>query len=137
MGLGLGEALVASFAVGVGASGVGGLNFGGALGLLFLLDAGDGVEEELGEVAEGEGVATVEAAAGKLLDGVGEEGVDAVGGVEVAGPGEEFRGEEFGIGLGGEVLLKVVGAEGVVGWSDEHAAATAGAVDMTALRGGD
>jgi len=109
------------------------LRLGGADGVVFFLDAGDGVEEELGEVADGEGVAAVDALASKHFGDVGEERVDAVGGVEIAGGLEEFGGEDFRIGLGGDVLLEVMGAERVVSGSDEHAATTAGGVDVRAL----
>ena len=108
---------------------------GGANNLVLLLDAGNGVEEELREVADGESILAVNALAGELLDGVGEESVDAVGRVEVAGGIEEFRSESFGIGRRRDVLLKVMGAESVVSGSDGHAAAATGGVDVSALVG--
>lgn len=107
----------------------------GANGLVLLLNAGNGIEKELREVADGEGVAAVNALASELLDGVGEEGVDAVGGVEVAGRVEKFGGDGFGIGLRGEVLLKVMGAKGVMRGSDGQAAAATGGVEVSALVG--
>lgn len=70
----------------------------GANGLVLLLNAGNGIEEELREVADGKGVVAVNALVGKLPDGVGEEDVDAIGGVEVAGGVEEFGGDGFGVG---------------------------------------
>ena len=107
----------------------------GADGLVLLLDAGDGVEEELREVADGESVLAVQALTSELADGVGEENVDAIGGVQVAGAVKELGGDGFGIGLGGQVLLEVMGAEGVVRGSDGHAAAAAGGVEVSALIG--
>ena len=107
----------------------------GANGLVLLLNAGNGIEEELREVADGEGVAAVNALASELLDGVGEEGVDAVGGVEVAGGVEQLGGDGFGIGLRGEVLLKVMGTKGVMRGSYGQAAAATGSVEVSALVG--
>lgn len=103
--------------------------------MVLLLHTGDGVEEELREVADGEGVLAVNALAGELADGIGEESVDALGGVEVAGPVEELGGDGFGIGLGRGLLLKVMRTEGVVRGSDGHATATTGGVEVTALIG--
>ena len=57
------------------------------------------------------------------------------GSVEVAGGIEKLGSEGPGIGLEGEVLLKVLGAEGVVSGSDGHAAAPTGGVEVTALAG--
>jgi len=110
--------------------------FRGADGLVFLLDAGNGVEEELREVADGESVLAVNTLASELLDGVGEKRVDAIGGVEVAGGVEELGGERFGIGLGGASLTKVIGTEGFV-VNAEHAAVLAARTDVLALIGGD
>ena len=73
--------------------------FGGANGLVLFLNAGNGVEEELREIADGERVAAVHALASELLDDVGEERVDAVGGVEITGGLEKLGGERFGIRL--------------------------------------
>jgi hypothetical protein len=42
--------------------------FGGANGMVFLLNAGNGVEEQLREVTDGERVATVNALASELFD---------------------------------------------------------------------
>jgi hypothetical protein len=130
VGLGLGEALVANF-----------LSFAGVDRVLLRLDGGEGAEEELGEIADGEGVAAVDAAVGELLGDVGEESVDAIGGIEIAGSGEEFGGEDFGIGLVVELgkglrLAKVIGAERFV-VDAEHAAVLAAGRDVLALTGGD
>ena len=111
------------------------LGLGRANGLVLLLNAGNGIEQELGEVTDGHGVLAVDAPASELLDGVGEERVDAIGGVEVAGAVEEVGGEGFGIGLGGVVLLEMLSAEGVMSGSDGHAAAATGGVNVTALAG--
>jgi hypothetical protein len=111
--------------------------FVGAYGLVFLLDAGYGVEQELCEKAHGGGVAAVYALAGEGFGDVGEKRVDAVGGVEISGGVEKFSGENFGIGLGAAVLVKVVGAKRVVAGSNEHTATTGGAVDVRALIVGD
>jgi len=110
--------------------------FGGADGLVFLLNTGDGVEEELREVADGESVLAVNALASELLDGVGEERIDAVGGVEVAGGVEKLGGESSGIGLGGAGLAKMKRTEGFV-VDAEHAAVLAARTDVLALIGGD
>jgi len=67
--------------------------------LVLLLNAGNGVEEELREVTDGEGIAAVDALVSELLDGVGEESVDTVGGVEIACGFEELGSESFGSGL--------------------------------------
>ena len=118
-----------------------GLRFGVTLGLLFLVDGGDGVEEELGEVTEGESVAAADALASELFGDVGEEGVDAFGGVEIAGSGEKLGGERFGIGLIGERgkglgLAKVIGTERFV-VDAEHAAMLAARTEVLTLIGGD
>jgi hypothetical protein len=112
------------------------LGLTGAHGLVFLLNAGDGVEEELREVADGEGVAAVNALASELLDDVGEERVDAVGGVEIAGSLEKLSGERFGIGLGGLRLTEVIRAKRFV-VDAKHAAMLAARTNVLALIGSD
>jgi hypothetical protein len=62
------------------------LGLGGANGLVFLLNAGNGVQQELGKIADGQRVAAVNTLAGELFDDVREQCVDAVGGVEIARP---------------------------------------------------
>ena len=108
--------------------------FVGADGLVFLLDAGNGVEEELREIADGERVATVDALTSELLDDVSEKRVDAVGGVEIAGGFEQLGGESFGIGLGWPGETKVIGAKRFV-VDAEHAAMLAAGTDVLALIG--
>src|SRR5690242_10806131 len=98
--------------------------FGVANGLVLFLNAGNGVEEHLSEVAHGESVGAVDALARELLDSVGEKRVDAIGGIEVAGPVEKLSGESFGIGLRGAGLTKVIRTEGFV-VNAEHVAAVA------------
>src|SRR5690349_21778113 len=110
--------------------------FGVANGLVLFLNAGNGVEQHLREVAHGEGVCAVDALARELLDGVGEEGVDAVGGVEVAGTVEKLSGESFGIGLRGAGLTKVIGTERFV-VNAKHAAMLAAGTDVLTLIGAD
>jgi hypothetical protein len=64
------------------------------------LHAREGPEQQLGEVAEGEGVLAVDQLAGTQFDDIGEEGVDLAGGSKVTGGVEKFCGESFRIGLG-------------------------------------
>ena len=109
---------------------VGGVLLGAALAV----ESGKAVEKELGEVAEGDGVAAGEAFAGKLADQIAEEGVDGVGCREVVDAGEEVSGEGLGIGLCGLGFAEVVGTEaggGVRG----HAAAVVASVDVGAVTG--
>jgi hypothetical protein len=123
--LGFGDAFVPGFLRGAGADGV-----------VFFLDARYGVKQELREVADGESVAAVDAAAGELLGDVGEKRVDAVGGVEIAGSIEEFGGDDFGIGLGGLRLAKVIGTERFA-VDAKHVAMVAAGRDVLALARGD
>lgn len=106
---------------------------GVADGLVFLLDAGNGVEEELPEVTEGQGILAVNALASELLGGVGEEGVDSIGGVELAGAVEELRGEDFGIRWSGLGKAEVERAKRIAVRSAEHTAALAAGVVIVAL----
>ena len=110
--------------------------FRAANGLVLFLNTGNGVEEHLREVAEGEGVCAVDALARELFDGVGEERVDTVGGVEIAGAIEKLGGEGFGIGLRDASLTKVIGTERFV-VNAEHAAMLAARADVLALIGTD
>ena len=116
--------------------GAGLLRFVRAKGLVFLVDAGNGVEEELREVAEGESVVAADALASEGFGDVGEERVDAVGGVEIAGGFEKFGGENFRIGLGGAGLAKVIGAERFR-VDAKHAAMLAAGREVLALIGAD
>lgn len=106
--------------------------FARANGLVFLLNAGNNVEEELREVADGESVATINALASELLDDVSEERVDAVGGVEIAGGCEKLGGKSFGIGLRSLRQTKVIRTESFV-VDAEHAAMLAAGTDVLAL----
>jgi hypothetical protein len=81
----------------------GGLGLGGFGGLLVAMDYGLGVEEELGDVGEGGGVAAGDAVVGEIFEEVGQEEVDG------AGLGEIFCASEE---VGG-YLLDGVGAVGL------------------------
>lgn len=108
---------------------------GVADGLVLFLDAGNGVEEELREVTEGQGVLAVNALANELLDGVGEEGVDAIGGVEIAGAVEELGGEGFRIRWRGLGKAEVERAKRIAARSAEHTATLAAGVVIVTLVG--
>jgi len=64
------------------------------------LHGGEGVEEQLGDVGEGDGVAAGDTFAGELLNEIAEEAIDGIGLGEVADVAEEFGGEGFGVGRG-------------------------------------
>jgi hypothetical protein len=103
-----------------------GLGCGGLGVFLLALHDAEAVEDELGDVGHGGGLASGDAALGQLFQEVAEEEVDG------GGRGEGFRaGEEFGCGgfavlclVGFGFGTRVIGAErGVIG-SEEHVAAT-------------
>jgi hypothetical protein len=105
-------------------------------GLTFAIERGDAVEEELGDVGEGNGVAASDAFMSELLDEIAEEGVDATGGSKISDVVEEFVGGGFVLEAPGfHLLANVMGAEGGVGISGEHLASSAFAVDV--LAGGE
>jgi hypothetical protein len=105
-------------------------------GLTLAIERGDAVEEELGDVGEGNGVAASDAFVSELLDEIAEEGVDATGGREISDVVEEFVGGGFVLAAPRfHLLANVMGAEGGVGISGEHLAASTFAVDV--LTGGE
>jgi hypothetical protein len=105
-------------------------------GLTLAIERGDAVEEELGDVGEGNGVAASNAFMRELLDEIAEEGVDATGGREISDVVEEFVGGGFVLESPRfHLLANVMGAEDGVGISGEHLASSALAVDV--LTGGE
>ena len=93
--------------------------FGGELAV----QGSEAVEEELGDVGEGYGVAAGDAFAGELFDEVAEEEVDGVGGGEVGEVAEEFGG--VGVVFAELVFAletAVMSAKGRIGVRAEHAA---------------
>jgi hypothetical protein len=114
------------------------------LGIVFLLFFGpmlategrDAVEEELGDVGEGLGVAAGDAFVSELLDEIAEEGVDGTRGCEISDVVEEFVGGGFVLDAAClQLLADVVGTEGGAGISGEHVTTMAFAVDV--LAGGE
>jgi hypothetical protein len=97
------------------------------------VDEGEAVEEQLGHVGEGNGVAAGDAFAGQLADEVAEEGVDGVGGGEVVEVAEEFGG---GFVVFAALLFAVetgvMRAEGRFGVGGEEAATMSATVDVGA-----
>jgi hypothetical protein len=105
-------------------------------GLTLAIEGGDAVEEELGDVGEGDGVAASDAFMSELLDEIAEEGVDATGGSEISDVVEKLVGGGFVLAAPGfHLLANVMGAEGGVGIGREHLASPAFAVDV--LAGGE
>jgi len=105
---------------------------GEAVGLLdFVLDGMAVVEEELGDVGEGGGLAAGDAVLGEEVKELSEDVGEVAGGGEFAGKGGEFGGYGGGVEevLGGveEVLLLagVEGAEGGMGFVAQHGALAA------------
>jgi hypothetical protein len=95
--------------------------------------AREGPEQQLGEVAEGDGILAVDQLAGTQFNDIGEEGVYLLGGSKVAGGVEKFGGESFRIWLGRCGFAEVMGTQGVLVRSGEHAAALAARTDVLAL----
>ena len=105
-------------------------------GLTLAIERGDAVEEELGDVGEGHGVAAGDAFVSELLDEIAEEGVDGTRGCEISDVVEEFVGGGFVLDAAClQLLADVVGTEGGAGISGEHLAASTFAVDV--LAGGE
>jgi hypothetical protein len=94
--------------------------------------AREGPEQQLGEVAESDGILAVDHLAGTQF---GEEGVYLLGGSKVAGGVEKFCGESFEIGLRGGRLPEMLRAERIVIARDEQAATAAAGVDVSTLTG--
>jgi len=129
---------------GMGGSGFGGdwgkctaegfLPGGEAVGLLdFELDGMAVVEEKLGDIGEGGGLAAGDAVLGEEVEEFSEDVGEVAGGGELAGKGGEFGGDGGGVE---EVLLLscVEGAEGGMGLVAEHRAlAAVGGGEKTAV----
>ena len=95
--------------------------------------AGDAAEEELADVGDGHGVATVDAFARELADEIAEEKVDGLGGGEVFQVAEEFGGGFIVVALFAVLgLACVVGAQFQIGNGGEETAALAAAVGVAA-----
>jgi hypothetical protein len=116
--------------------------------LVFAAKGGKAIEEELGDVGHGEGVAAGDAFAGELFQEVAQEHVDGVGGAEVLDGAKEFGGEGFGVGEGrgsfeaigmvGAKRRTVLAVGEAVAPVDEHVTAATFGVDMLAVgAGGD
>ena len=95
----------------------------------------EGLEEELGDVGEGAGVAAVHASGGDVGEEFAEDEVDGDGIAEIAAEGEEF-GADFRGGLELEEFAMVEEAELAGGFVEEHAAAAAvGELEVAAIFG--
>lgn len=104
-------------------------------GLTLTIEGGDAVEEELGDVGEGYGVAAGDAFMSELLDEIAEESVDATDGSKISDVVEESVGGGFVLAAPGfHLLANVMGAEDRVGIGGEHLAASAFAIDVLAGR---
>jgi hypothetical protein len=107
------------------------------------LQSGKAVEEELGNVGQGNGVAAGDAFARELFDKIAEEEIHGLGGGEVIDLAEKVGGEEFRVdsGNGGSETIGVVGAERRARGSvretmmivDQHVAAIAFRADVLAV----
>lgn len=117
---------------GIGGSGFGGdggktaaegfLPGGEAVGLLdFELDAMAVVEEKLGDIGEGGGLATRDAVLGEEVEEFSEDVGEVAGGGEFARKGSEFGGDGDGVEELA-LLAGVEGAEGRVGFVAQHGA---------------
>ena len=60
------------------------------------LHGGESVEEQLGDIGEGEGGAAADAFAGELFDEIAEEAIHGIGFGEVSDAAEEFGGQGSG-----------------------------------------
>ena len=95
----------------------------------------EGLEEELGNVGEGAGVAAVHATGGDVGEEFSQDEIDSDGILEVAAEGEEF-GADFCGGLELEKFAVVEEAELAGGVMKEHAAAAAvGELEVAAVFG--
>jgi hypothetical protein len=95
----------------------------------------EGLEEELGDVGEGAGVAAVHATGGDVGEKFAEDEVDGDGVLEIAAEGEKL-GADFGGGLELEKFAMVEEAELAGGFVEEHAAAAAvGELEVAAVFG--
>ena len=94
---------------------------------------GDAAEEELADVGDGHGVATVDAFARELADEIAEEKVDGLGGGEVFQVAEEFGGGFIEVALFAvSGLACVMGAQFQIGNGGEETAVAAEPIDVTA-----
>ena len=94
----------------------------------FFLDFGEGLEEELGDVGEGDGIAARDASLGEEGEDFSEDVVDVAGGFEVAGERGEFAGDLLiGKAFGAAFFFPfgVIGAEGAMTWGARHSALAA------------
>lgn len=98
---------------------------GEAVGLLdFELDGMAVVEEELGDIGEGGGLAAGDAVLGKEVEELSEDVGEIAGGGEFAGKGGEFGGDGGGVEELA-LLAGVEGTEGGVGFVVKHGALAA------------
>lgn len=108
--------------------------------ILFPLHGGKGIEKELRNVGEGNGIAAGDALAGELFDEMAEKAIHRVCIGEVLDPSEEIRGNGFRIGSGNThvIAVRMIGAERGVRISipgskvriKEHVATAAFGTDM-------
>ncbi len=113
------------------------------LGFDLSLQSREAVEEQLGNVGQGNGVTAGDAFAREPLDEIAEEEVHGTGGGEVIDLAEKVGGENFGIdrGNGGSETVGVVGAErwalgavrGTMILVDQHVTAVAFGADVLAM----
>ena len=69
-------------------------------GLVLSVQGGQAIQEQLGDVGEGDGVAALDAFGGKLLKEIPQEEIDGISGGEVLDGAEQLCGDDFGIGRG-------------------------------------
>ena len=93
----------------------------------------DGLEEELGDVGEGAGVAAVHASGGDVGEKFAKDEIDANGILEIGAEGQEF-GTDFRGGFELEECALVEEAKFAGGFVAEHAAAPAvGELEVAAI----
>src|SRR5689334_3812311 len=101
----------------------------------FAADFGHGLQEKLGEIAEGVGGVTGDAALGHRVEDFGEDMVNVGNSVEVTGEGDELGAELFFLGEALKFFC-MIGAEARVTSTAKHATtATVGEGEGTAMAG--
>jgi hypothetical protein len=102
----------------------------------FLFYGGEGLEEELAVVAEGEGVLAGETASDLMEEDLSEGDIDRRSGLKIADGGEDVRGEEFAVSDATHLAAEMVVAEGGVAWVDGGGAAFGVGAKMSATAAG-
>ena len=114
--------------------------------IFFPLHGGKGIEEELRDVGESNGVAACDALAAELFDEMAEEAIHGVRAGEVLNSSKKVSGNGFRIGSGNTYVaaIRVIGAKRRVSISirgsgvrvEEHVATAAFGTDMLAVGNG-